>query len=461
MVFKIIKDLRINQLWTQKELAKKMNVKTKVISKWEEGKLNLTDDDIERLASVFEVEKEVFLKEDYEIINDNKEIIEKKDKKFIIGYNILFVINVLLIIAVTISFLGAFKTFAFLYVTGLLIINFIVFLFMSRKDLKTIKTLEKYKKLKNLFLAIFLYFVIVALDILFVLYLIRLPSQPHLLIIVGIQAILIYFLILHLVLFYFIYKKEKKGIIIAAILVILEHLNLILNKILPFNTLGFIWIFKGFSFVFMIWGIILLITFNYKKEKGFKTLFVTLGIVMSIIHAFISSFGLSLMDSFNISYAVVLTMQIVYSLIILGGLVLLIFFNVKKTIIIGTLLYFIYLASMSINYFIYSFVVLTYSIDVVLNMWPYVLIMFELIGLVIWQKYANFERLEKKKTIISLLIILMIFDIAVVVLGHTGINIYYSFLYGKVVPEIRIACYLILLVLVILKGLMKKVFPQV
>jgi len=47
------------------------------------------------------------------------------------------------------------------------------------------------------------------------------------------------------------------------------------------------------------------------------------------------------------------------------------------------------------------------------------------------------------------------------VLGHTGINIYYSFLYGKVVPEIRIACYLILLVLVILKGLMKKVFPQV
>ena len=77
------------------------------------------------------------------------------------------------------------------------------------------------------------------------------------------------------------------------------------------------------------------------------------------------------------------------------------------------------------------------------------------------KKYANFERLEKKKTIISLLIILMIFDIAVVVLGHTGVNIYYSFLYGKVVPEIRIVCYFILLVLVILKGLMKRAGKQI
>lgn len=67
-----IKQLRIEKGWTQEELGEKLNVKRAAISKYESGRIPLTDDNIKKLVKIFDKSSDYILG-----LDNNKDTIDE------------------------------------------------------------------------------------------------------------------------------------------------------------------------------------------------------------------------------------------------------------------------------------------------------------------------------------------------------------------------------------------------
>jgi len=70
-----IKKLRIEKGWTKDDLGSRLNVKRAAISKYESGKIPLTDETLKLLSEIFNVSIDYILDS-----NNHKETIIKKPK---------------------------------------------------------------------------------------------------------------------------------------------------------------------------------------------------------------------------------------------------------------------------------------------------------------------------------------------------------------------------------------------
>jgi transcriptional regulator with XRE-family HTH domain len=76
-----IKMLRQSKGWTQDELGEKLSVKRSAVSKYETGKVPLTDDTIRKLSEIFGESADYILGANDSQIQNNETKLTEKDKK--------------------------------------------------------------------------------------------------------------------------------------------------------------------------------------------------------------------------------------------------------------------------------------------------------------------------------------------------------------------------------------------
>ena len=321
-----IKKLRLNKIWTQQDLASKLYVTRQCISKWENGAVIPDISNVERLAKVFDVEVELFFKnEDIEEENSNKvcidknkyEIVRKKEKRSIKNYVIVTCLNILFaLITIVMLLIGIPFVQCILVDLILLVISIIILIKSDVADLKTDNTIIYYKASLISFVINFalIFAVAVIPNALFQIQILHTPA-----------------LLVTVLLIYFIYIRDKIGIVFSLIIILLAY---------DFGLTGTnsYMLFGLLAIMSLILAIVLLKKYcKNKKDLLFSIIFLLVSFSVLVLKMYEHSMLRNIL-------------VIVYTFLGLSSLVSFLFMKNKKYVMFGFVLYLIFIINRYMGY---------------------------------------------------------------------------------------------------------------